>query len=409
MNRKEMACRLREELEDVHVSPALRRRTLSALRGKETHIMKRKFSVALAAALIAVMLCAAALAAAGRWGIFDFADRSSNAYIPGDAADYVQSDVATFAQDGVTVNVRELYYDGRTARMTIDVTPNSPQTLLCGVDTEMGGSWQELISLGAGDSSDTRTVLDVYRQNGYTQAYNVNMTTVDEAYGKVGGTRDFVLCEDGTLTYFVEETYESEQQERAVTLRVLVTPYGDPETGEESLDYDGRIVAEQQLMLTSVVESPEPDQDGVLADTYVNTEPMVYADAGVRVDRVLIEVTPLEIYATVDYTVIDEEAYALTDDGLWFEFIDPQSTAAEPYDQRLMSGVSGGGSAEAVTQTHFVQKKMLGRNELHDTYTLRGYNAWEKNRYETHTFTMRPATAEDTEPLAENTTAQQEG
>lgn len=366
--------------------------------------MKRKFSVALIAALVAVTLCAAALAAAGRWGMLDFIGRYSNTYIPRDAANYVQSDVATFEQDGVTVNVRELYYDGRTTRMTVDITPQNPKMLLCGVDTCMDGSWQGLISLGQGDDSDTRTVLDVYHQNGYTQAYNVNVWTTDEETGEINtGSLDFVLGEDGTLTYYKQEGYADDRPERQVTLKVGVTPYDDPTAGERSLNHDKRIIAEQTLTLTSVAASPEPVADGVLADTYVSAEPMIYADAGVRVDRVLIEVKPQELYATVDFTVIDEAAYARTDDGLWFEFIDPNKEAESPYEQHLMEGLTASGGIEPVTDTHFTQRETLGKNELSDTYTLRGYNCWDKNRYETHTFTMRPATAADVLPLAEDT------
>lgn len=404
MKREEIARRLHEELRDVRVSPALRTRTLNALRGKEHPVMKRKFSVALIAALVAVTLCAAALAAAGRWGMLDFVGRYGDAYIPQDAADYVQSDVATFEEGGVTVNVRELYYDGRTTRMTIDITPKSAKTLLCGVDTSMDGAWQELISLGEGDGSDTRAVLDVYHQNGYTRAYNVNIWTTDEETGTISnGSLDFVLGEDGTLTYYKQEQYDDDRPERQVTLKVGVTPYDDPEAGEQSLNYDKRIIAEQTLTLTSSAASPKPAADGVLADTYVSEEPMVYADAGVRVDRVLIEVKPQEIYATVDFTVIDEAAFALTDEGLWFEFIDPDKDGAYPVEQRLQGGMTSGGGIEPVTERHFVQKETLGKNELSDTYTLRGFNCWEKNRYETHTFTMRPATAADVLPLTGDT------
>ena len=35
-----------------------------------------------------------------------------------------------------------------------------------------------------------------------------------------------------------------------------------------------------------------------------------------------------------------------------------------------------------------IQTETLGREELHDAYTLRAFNCWEKERYETCTFTM---------------------
>ena len=87
MNRDELNRRLHEEMTDVRVSPALRRRTLHAMQGKERIIMGRKWTVALAAALLAVLLCAVALAAVGRWGMLDFIGRYQNTYIPQDAGD----------------------------------------------------------------------------------------------------------------------------------------------------------------------------------------------------------------------------------------------------------------------------------------------------------------------------------
>ena len=61
----------------------------------------------------------------------------------------------------------------------------------------------------------------------------------------------------------------------------------------------------------------------------------------------------------------------------------------------MKSGMSGLGSNGPIdgedldSGIHFRQSETLGRNELHDTCTLRAYDAWEKERYETHTFAMK--------------------
>lgn len=375
MNRDELNRRLHEEMADVRVSPALRGRTLLALRGKE-RIMKRKWTVALAAALLAVLLCAVALAAVGRWGMLDFIGRYQNTYIPQDAGDYVQSDVAAFAQDGLAVNVRELYYDGRTARMTVDVTATDADTLLLGEDTQMDDAWGEL----TGQAGDARTVLDVWHARGEARVLRVGLHTADVEQGAADASLDWVLGEDGVLTWYIEQRYDDDRPEREVTLTVTATPYADPEAGEESLDWDRRAVLEKTLTLTA-------DGD---TDIFVSAEPAVYADAGVRVDCVRIEVKPQELVATVEFTVIDEAAFAATDDGLWFEFIDPQSTETAYASQRLTGGLSGSDSVEDLGGGRYVQTETLAKNELRDTYTLRAYNCWEKNRYETHEFIMQP-------------------
>ena len=375
MNRDELNRRLHEEMTDVRVSPALRGRTLLALRGKE-RIMKRKWTVALAAALLAVLLCAVALAAVGRWGMLDFIGRYQNTYIPQDAGDYVQSDVAAFAQDGLAVNVRELYYDGRTARMTVDVTATDADTLLLGEDTQMDDAWGGL----TGQAGDARTVLDVWHARGEARVLRVGLHTADVEQGAADASLDWVLGEDGVLTWYIEQRYDDDRPAREVTLTVTATPYADPEAGEESLDWDRRAVLEKTLTLTA-------DGD---TDIFVSAEPAVYADAGVRVDCVRIEVKLQELVATVEFTVIDEAAFAATDDGLWFEFIDPQSTETAYASQRLTGGLSGSDSVEDLGGGRYVQTETLAKNELRDTYTLRAYNCWEKNRYETHEFIMQP-------------------
>ena len=373
MNQDELNRRLHEEMADVRVSPALRGRTLLALRGKE-RIMKRKWTVALAAALLAVLLCAVALAAVGRWGMLDFIGRYQNTYIPQDAGDYVQSDVAAFAQDGLAVNVRELYYDGRTARMTVDVS--AEDALLLGEDTQMDDAWGEL----TGQAGDARTVLDVWHERGEARVLRVGLHTADVEQGAADASLDWVLGEDGVLTWYIEQRYDDDRPAREVTLTVTATPYADPEAGEESLDWDRRAVLEKTLTLTA-------DGD---TDIFVSAEPAVYADAGVRVDCVRIEVKLQELVATVEFTVIDEAAFAATDDGLWFEFIDPQSTETAYASQRLTGGLSGSDSVEDLGGGRYVQTETLAKNELRDTYTLRAYNCWEKNRYETHEFIMQP-------------------
>ena len=354
--------------------------------------MKKKLSAALAAALIIAALSAVALAAAGRAGILDFLSRYQGAYIPDNAGDFIESDVATLEEDALTIRVRELYYDGRTARMTVDVTPKDAKTLLLGTDCSMLDSWQSLAQPmdGSWDDADTRTVLDVYRAGGYTSAYRINLWTSEAATGRADSAMDYTLGEDGTLTVYLEQSYDSDLPGRDIALVVDAIPFADPEG--DILDFDARRTARRELTMTAARAEPTAQAQ---AEVYVNAAPIVYESVGVRVDSVRIEVKPLELYATIEYTVIDRELYAQTDGGLWFEFIDPESTAEAPYEQRLTGGLSLGGTShptdgDSQTATHFIQEETLGKNELHDSYTLRAFECWDKQRFDTHTFEMIP-------------------
>lgn len=125
-------------------------------------------------------------------------------------------------------------------------------------------------------------------------------------------------------------------------------------------------------------------------------EPVLFSDCGVRVDRLLIEEKPQELYATIEYTVVDPALFAQQEDGLWFEFIDPASTADTPSEQRLTEGMTATGEVvpldgDAGTATRYVQRQTLGKSELRGCYTLRAFNCWSKERFETHELTLCPA------------------
>ena len=404
MNRPEIHRAVHEDMQAVRVSPALRRRTLEAMRGKEVIQVKKKISMALVFALVAILLCTAALAAANRAGLLDSLSGIPRTFLPADASDYVESDVASFSQEDVHVNIRELFYDGRTARIVLDIVPHHSGALLLAPDSAVQDSWQNLITLPgeAVDEADTRTILDVYQEeeNGYTSMFLVSVGTQDEADGSGSGWREFVLEEDGTLVCFIEETFQQDQPERDVTLTVFLTPYDD--AAAQFDEQSCRRASMPLSLVSSAQETPDAAQASVPEDCFVSTEAVLYEDIGVRVDRVLMTVKPLEIYYSIEYTVVDREAYALTDDGLLFEFIDPDAPAEkEPWEQRLAEGPGGGEGAfpldgDLDTAVHYRQEGTLALDEQADRYLLRAYDCWSKQRFDTHTFSMRPAAKQDT-------------
>ncbi|MGN0776377.1 MAG: hypothetical protein ACI4MM_06825 [Candidatus Ventricola sp.] len=409
MTRKELAERLRTDTDGVRVSPALVQRTLRAANGKEEKpVMKKKIAWAAAVALIAVMLCAAAFAAANRWGMLDFVDRYAvDHYIPEDAQDYVQTDVAFMENEWASISIRELYYDGRTCRMTVDVAPKQEHVLLVGEDMCLSDLFINLTHEYVMDGeNDLRTVYEAAQEEGYESVYAAAFCIIDSEHGITGGSMDYILGEDGTLTIFQQEEFDEDRPQREVTFQALLIPYSTPLDPEGYADYDKRETLEATLMLTaSVSPTDAPVLEGEIPNVFVSREPIEYPGVGVRVDRVTIEVKPQDIYAIIDYTVTDMEAYAKTDHGLWFEFIDPEKAMEQPAQgnyaqQRLTSGLSGGGMVSPIDEdneepTKYRQTETLGKNELHETYALRAFDCWEKERFETHTFEMRPATAED--------------
>ena len=319
MTREELKNKLHEQTACVHASPALKSRALLAAQGKDRTYMRKKISMAIALALIAVTLCAAALAAAGRWGMLDFADRySTEHYIPDDAQDYIQTDVAAMENEWVTVSVRELYYDGRFSRVTVDVTPKEANTLIVSEDTFMEDPFVNLTNNYVQDGeNDMRPVYQVIQDEGYEQVYaaSVFMKGATEDMGM--GSGDHMLAEDGTLTLYSQEEYLTDMPEREISISVIVMPFDEPLTVDSYADYDRAAVLETPVTLVAAV-NPADAQTGEIANVYVSEQSADYPSAGVRVDRVLIEVKPQEIYATVEYTVTDREKYAALDSWLCF-------------------------------------------------------------------------------------------
>lgn len=386
MTKAEFTSRLHESMTAVEMSPQLRHRVLAAAQGKEEIIMKKKACAVLVLLLLIVAVCAAAIAAAQRAGILDFAGRYVGSYVPEDAQQYVQTDVLHAENEIVSVRISELYYDGRISRMTVDVTPKDPKTLLLGMDMSPDDLWQNMLRLNEWDESDARTAIDVYREGRYENVYCVQPALFPESGDIIGGSADYHLNEDGTLTLYDQVEYETAQSVCEAVFKLYLTPLQTP------LASDSLRLPEEQLVIEKNISLQEVPSEGA----YLNTEPADFPSIGVRVDSLRIEVKPQDIHAIIEYTVTDRGAYNRTDNGLWFEFIDPESTADQPSAQRLPSGLTGSGSVIPLngtpeTATRFRQIESLGRSELYESYTLRAYECWEKERFETRTVLMKKA------------------
>ena len=224
----------------------------------------------------------------------------------------------------------------------------------------------------------------------YAHSYVISASLNGGAW--LAASHDFILGDDGSLTIFIQNEFEDDLAERPCTLRLTLTPYEEPLTPSSIAQDEKREILEQSLTLTAAVSDQAAD-DGAVS-TYISESPVLYESIGVQIDRLTLEIKPLEIYAKIEYSVTDPAAYAETDDGLWFEFIDPQIEGA-PYDQRLAPGLTGSGTVLPVdgdleNAQHYVQYETLSKSELHDAYVLRAYNAWSKERYDTHEIQVQP-------------------
>lgn len=343
--------------------------------------MKRKFSAALVFALAAVLAVAVALAVANRKGVLDFLSYSE-ATLPENAADYVQTDVAAGEQDGLHAVVREVVYDGHRLWATVDINMDGEKPLLTGFDYGLDDEEKWAWLRHDESETDDRSILEVYREEGYTDAYYIVANAYDESDDMGTYSGEVHLQDDGTLTFYESIAFEQEKAEREITVSVRAFKFEEKD-GEMVVSQNPS--AEMKLRFTAKASAVDDEE------TIVSVEPVEYESIGVRVDRVTMTAKPLEMDYAIEYTVVDAEKFAQTDDGLWFEFIDPNSTETEPYAQRLKDGFSSRGEVALVDDTHYRQTGTLSLDEKADSYTLRAYECWEKQRFDTHEIQMKKA------------------
>ena len=379
MKESQISDALRESMNAVRLSPALRAKALCAMRGSEERRpkMKRKFSAALAFALVGVLVVAVALAVANRKGVLDFLSYSE-ATLPENAGDYVQTDIASDERDGLHAAVREVVYDGHRLWATVDINMDGEKPLLTGLDY---GLDEEKWAWLRHDESETddRSILEVYREEGYTDAYYIVASVYDENDDMGTYSGEVHLQDDGTLTFYESLVFEQEKAEREITVSVRAFKY---EEKDGKMNVNQKPIVELKFRFTAKASAVDEE-------TLVSVEPVEYESVGVRVDRVTVTTKPLEMDYAIEYTVVDAEKFAQTDDGLWFEFIDPNSTETEPYAQRLKDGFSRTGEVTPMDDTHYRQTGTLSLDEKADCYTLRAYECWEKRRFDTHEIRMK--------------------
>lgn len=353
--------------------------TLTKLQINEEEKPMKKISTSFILVMVLLSIATMAFAAASQWGIFEFIqDRGNeNAILP-EASELIQYDSSQQVgqTDSASFSLREAIFDGQQLYMVIAVKPTDPNTLLLGCDnlpsdgvSNMGPDYKDL----------PMAIMDYAYKNNKTTLLHTNVYDAAIRVGEAGffESAQSILEEDGTLVYMLQGPYTSEQKTLEVNLLCQVIPYVDI-TENDVLDTDKTQVTE----LSFVLETAE------VRNVVVSEEATIFEDCGVRIDQITLTGTAMSTHIEVEFTVVDEAAYALTDDGLWFEFLDEKGEPISP-------GFGGNGSISEVEGTEANERKFsqkgtfVAMEKLPDTLTVRGFNCWEKNRYETHEFDLK--------------------
>lgn len=368
--------------------------TLRRLREEEERPVKRKLRLSAAIAVAACLIVAtAALAVASHWGLFDFLDQGGDSGVLPEAAEIVATDPPQQGGEGelASFRLREAVYDGEYVYMVVDATP-ADGLLLLGPGLLPPDAMRDLTK----EDSDAMTIGEYAEANDLQMAI-VGISTAASAEGAEDAIMsfDWRLEADGTLALMLSgKAPQGAGDAFEATLLCSVTPLVAAPEGEGIIMQYFEEGAEEPVRKHIGYNVDESHiQRSELAFALSAAEPSAtrtydldaaYPDCGVRVERVTFEPSPMALYYEIRFTITDEAAYAATEDGVQFEFLDANG-------ERLPDGATMSGQTAAQADGSLVQSGSLSaQSDLSQIAALRAFNCWTKERYESHELTLEP-------------------
>lgn len=368
--------------------------TLRRLREEEERPVKRKLRLSAAIAVAACLILAtAAFAAVSHWGLFDFLDQRGDSGALPEAAEIVATDPPQEGGAGelASFRLRETVYDGEYVYMVVDATP-ADGILLLGPGLLPPDAMRDLTK----EDSDAMTIGEYAEANDLQMAI-VGISTAAAAEGAEDAITsfDWRLEADGTLVFMLSgEAPQGAGDAFETTLLCSVTPLVSAakgegiimqyfeEDGEEPVSkYIGYDVDEAHIQRSELAFALTAAGS---AEAQAYDLGAAYPGCGVRVERVTFEPSPMALYYEIRFTITDEAAYAATEDGVQFEFLDANG-------ERLPDGATMSGQTAAQADGSLVQSGSLSaQSDLSQIAALRAFNCWTKERYESHELTLEP-------------------
>ena len=311
ISRQEVSDALERRLSGLQEDPWLTAKVLSKAEGEKT-VKKISATAILVIALLALTMAGALAAALNAWGVIDFAGNLSWTYVPENARDSVTAENLTVETDDLVCTIRESYYDGEILRLTADIAPKEKMLLVA----------EDEVIMPADNEEDCVTAVEYAKTHFGGRLGDVYLCPEDM---DVDCEADWRSNEDGSVTLYMACFFPDELPERDAKLELGYVPGKDLESlTEEELEEESFFDTENMVRtpVTLKVRAVE-------TESYVCEEPLDFPSAGVKVTRVAMTVSPLEIRYRLYFTVTDLEKYKALDGGLWFEFVNPESTAAD--------------------------------------------------------------------------------
>lgn len=383
MNKKITASEFHKAIESqlfgLKPDPLLAQRIMSTSPNKRCFALKKTvFSTAFVVVLLCILVPAALAAVLSVWGIIDFAGKDNDTYIPPRYEDCITKEDLTIDTEQVICSIQESYYDGKILRVTAHIIPKG-KVLFIGGDVSPNDPVEDLYP---DPESKAMSIAEYALTHFGGQIADISLNAPEDM------SHGFLPHADGSATIYLECCFEEELPERQVDLTLTYLPFlvANPFNEEKVGAYDASSRENTTIPMAF---------HAVKGKRFFNNQSLYFASVGVKITNISMIVTPLEIRSTIQYMITDLNAYQAQNGGLWFEFIDPSSTETEFTAQRVSSGLSSGSSIGRVDHLHglpdevgvvYCQTDSIGLDALSHQYTIRAYNAWTKERFETQTF-----------------------
>lgn len=371
-------------LSGLEGDPLLGQRVFRRAQQKEEPKVRRKLSIGLVIAIALVLMSMTALAAAGLWGVIDFAGLYGARVLDG-VAGTLQTNIPQ--QGGQTslanFTLREAVCDGQVAYLVFDIVPVDDHTLLV-----FDLSPTDDVGFLGSEYPEGMTIAEYAESKGYTR-----VVAVDIHEQQREGYADFTVdsfsehMTDSGVTLGVEAQGEfSEGMEMAFTCSAII-PAGKADEEAQTAAPVQTVGPDGGVHFEGIVLSYTPpiySENATLTATLhvdaplwtaSSSEPVDYPEAGIRIDSVKLTGTVMCVYAEVDFTVTDRAVYDGGEGGFWLELIDDAG-------EQLHTGAYGtGGIWEPDEEGRGRYRKDLqAMDEAPSEVIIRAYSAWTKER-----------------------------
>ena len=368
--------------------------------------MKLSIGWVMALVLVCVLATGAVAATLNLFGLGDFISRyakDAGITLPENIEESFLKEDVTVESEHMVYTVHETYYDEAYIRIAVTMHPKNNELLVneFGIDAE-GDIWSVYNQM----EPETKTVAEYAKEHydGHVAQIGAYLNAWPEKEkdwdGYPNEMTDFMMNEDGSVTAYYHwklADYGDPTPEDTILLYMEYTP----NTAEEDAEYfDFNLDNTERTKIPLRVKFTGNEK-------WVCEDEMEFPSVGVKVTRVQMIVTPLDVRCEVQAVVTDEELYnAQEEEGmLAFQFVTPDSTEPDGY-KTVKAGLDGGvvkdtPEPEEGEPTTFKVHFSISPEAIGDHYALRAFNRIIRQKYETVEFTMKPLEEETQHPQDE--------